>query len=195
MQIKVGPRISCDHKIEIIKEGAKILGASTNDQAQIAEALAQGEGHFGRLRSYRDAAIHCRVINAAIGIGLKVGRRATLSDVLLTDEALGWAYDSLIQLSEELSAAASLLFVLHALRYVADTDPDRPTYEAKKDDLSAQLRAHKGRRSALLPAPDFPSESELREAEVQWQQARQAEQMGWFRQLSEPQRPTTSPRR
>jgi hypothetical protein len=186
IQIEVGSRINCDQKIEIVKEGAKILGASATDLAQISEALAQGEGYFGRLKSYRDAVVHCRVINASIGIGIKVGWHGTLSDVLLTEKALDWAYDSLIQLSQELTAGANFLLGLNVLHGLASDDPNRASYEAKKEELMVQFRGHRDRRLALPPAPEFPSALELHEAATQWQQARQAEQMGWYRQLSQP---------
>jgi hypothetical protein len=186
LQYEVSTRINgIDGKIEIINKGAKSLGLDEQDLWQLAEAL--GQGVFGKLKSYRDAVIHARLINASVGIGTVVGKRAKMSDVLLSESALNCIYSHLIALRDELSRAVTLLGITRTLAGVSSNHPSKESLQEGKIRWSPRFRACQVTRSALPPIPEFPSESELREAEIQWEQTLQAETMGWFSPLNQPQ--------
>jgi hypothetical protein len=52
--------------------------------------------------------------------------------------------------------------------------------------LTARYQGHQKDRQSLEPLPEFPSESELREADVRRTQERQAALMGWYQQWPAP---------
>src|SRR5690348_11648845 len=61
-------------KITIIKKAAKAIGLPEGLLFPIADTL--GENGFAKLKSYRDGIIHARVVDADLGIGEVMERRA-----------------------------------------------------------------------------------------------------------------------
>jgi hypothetical protein len=159
-------------KIDVIKVAANFYGVDDEDKRCLEESL--GENVFLRLKGYRDAVIHSNLINAAIGVGIRVNRRAKINDVLSNKEALDALYIHLLALAEELSCAASVLLFAFEITSRSPGDPERASYEAGRPANSARFRGYRTRRQALPPIPEFPSEAEFREADDQWRRARQA---------------------
>jgi len=184
---QVSARISVDGKLDIIKLGAEAMNLEIADREQLAEAL--GDAGFKRLKKYRDAAIHARPLNAAVGTGIFMDRKAKLSEVLLSVEALQKLYTHLVALRFELQDGASLLTGMAELRKLPAGDPQRAPLEAGKSLWVNQFRSHRARRTSLPPIPEFPTDAEFHAAHDQWQ-ARLGELMGWFQEWPMPQRPT-----
>jgi hypothetical protein len=175
--LEVSTRINgIDGKIAIIKSSVDTFGVEDEDKRQIAEAL--GDGVFTRLKGYRDSVVHARLINAAIGVGIRYEKRAKINEVLLSESALNALYEHLLALAQELQCAASILLFALEINTRAAGDPERASYAAGKSENSAQFRRYQNRRQSLQPIPGFPSEQEFREADVEWRQARQSAMMG-----------------
>lgn len=163
LRLEISTRINgIEGKIEIIKCGAALAGLVPEDQKQLAEALGRGERCFMNLKSYRDAVIHCRVINSIASIGLRTDRRAKLIDVLLTKDALEYLYQGLVSLRSELREAETLINTLRRGRELGDPKKQPPLRDTPR--TSARFRARRTRRRSVQQPPEFPSEHELREA-------------------------------
>jgi hypothetical protein len=179
MLLEVGTRINgIDGKIAIIKSAADTFGLEEDDKKQLAEAL--GNGVFVLLKGYRDSIIHSRLINAAIGVGIRYDKRAKINEVLLSKAALNALYDHLLALANELQMAASVFILSIDIYGHAAGDQERASFEAGRQENSAQFRRCQNRRQSLPPIPGFPSEQEFREADVEWKQARQSERTAAF---------------
>jgi hypothetical protein len=184
LSLEVVTRINgIDGKIAIIKAAANFYGMEEEDRRCLEEAL--GNGVFKRLKSYRDAVIHSRPINAAIGVGIRFDRQAKVNEVLINQKALDALYAHLLALADELSCAASVLLFAFELTSRSSDDPERSSYEAGRPMNSARFRDYRTRRQALPPIPEFPSEAEFREADVLWRQARQSAKRDFARQPSD----------
>jgi hypothetical protein len=167
-----------DGKIAIIKHAATIFGVAPDAIAALNDTLG-GDG-FVKLKGLRDAAVHARLINAAIGVGVRIDKRAQINEVLLSKAALDALYEHLIALANELKSAANILaFTLECSARKAD-DPERARYEQESQHHSAEFQSLRNRRQTLQPIPQFPSESEFRETDDEWKQARQAERQAIF---------------
>ena len=59
-------------KIDVIKAAVNFYGMHEEDKRCLEEAL--GENVFLRLKGYRDAVIHSNLINAAIGVGIRINK-------------------------------------------------------------------------------------------------------------------------
>src|SRR5437016_1800376 len=90
-------------KAAISRIAATTLGLPKTDVQQIARILDL----FGLFKSYRDAVIHSRVINAFLGISIE--HRGKLSDVLISEDAMHTLYDHVIALRKEMDDATSLV--------------------------------------------------------------------------------------
>jgi hypothetical protein len=163
-----------DGKIAIIRSAADANGVDDDDERQLEEAL--GAGVFGRYKGYRDNIVHARVINAAIGIG-KTYKRSQINEILLSENALNILYEHLVILSCELDSAANVLMLTIKIKNHTSDDQEITRLEAERSERSVQFRGYRHKRQSLPPIPEFPSEDELREADVQWTLARQAERM------------------
>jgi hypothetical protein len=128
--------------------------------------------------------IHCRVINAPIGVGLDVARKAKVSEVLLNVTALEALYQHLESCRQELALGANLLSNLRHIRNFAPDDRRKPIFEEGAQDWSRKFRDFHIQKRSLPPIPKFPEESVFHEAESRWQQARQAELMDRYRPAS-----------
>jgi hypothetical protein len=186
MRLEVSTRINgIDGKIAIITHGAKEFGLTDEEQFSLEELL--GEGVFKKLKKYREAVIHSRINHAPVGIGYTIERKAKINEVLLSQNALDALYDHLIACCSELSVAAAVLQHARTVNNAAPDDPNREQHEANRSGSSAQFRRYRTLRQSLPPIPEFPSESEFHEAELQWQQSRQAELWGWMSSWDIPQ--------
>ncbi len=180
MQYEVSTRISgIDAKKDIVLAGAKYLKLEEQDRAQLGEAL--GEGIFSKLKQYRNAAVHSRIIDASVGIGLSIESKARLQEVLLTVSALDALYENLVALAKELNWFANLIGLLSHLNKHSVT-ASRESSERALATWTERVRALRSERKSLPPIPEFPPEHELDAAEIQWLQAQQSAQMGWFSQ-------------
>jgi hypothetical protein len=170
LQLEVSTRLGgIDGKTAIIIKGVKRFGLDQQEQKQLEEILGD-HGVFGTLKSYRDAVIHARLINAPIGIGARVDRRAKIFDVLLSQDALDALYTHLISLRDELNAAANALGLIMAYDLLAADDPRKLSAGGQRAKLLARFRARQPARAALPPIPEFPSEQQLLEALRRWHQ-------------------------
>jgi hypothetical protein len=167
--LEVGTRIGIGEKVEIIKCAANLFGVDEEDKKCLSEAL--GKEVFIRLKGYRNAVIHARLINAPIGVGITFDRRAKINEVLLSEKALDALYHHLLALARELQCAASVLILAIEISTRAAGDPDRSAYEAAKPQNSSRFRRCCHKRKSLPRIPDFPSEAEFYEADVEWMQA------------------------
>jgi hypothetical protein len=162
MGTEVSTRMPTDSKIELIKRGAEFLQVDKKDRDVLADML--GEDGFKKLKQFRDAVIHCNVINTSVAIGLIIERKAKISEVLLTEDALDALYDHLVQFKFELQCATSVLLFADELKKRTGDDPERESYVRGKPQNSARLQCHHNRIRALPPFPEFPGESEFRSA-------------------------------
>jgi hypothetical protein len=181
MQYEVSTRItSIAAKVDIVLAGADYLGLDPQDRTQLGEAL--GEGIFGKLKGYRNAVIHARILDASTGIGLSVENRANLQEVLLTVTALEALYINLVALAKELSWFGNILGCLRSIKKHA---PNIGSVSEGIARWTVRVRALQIERKTLPPIPEFPPESELDAAEIRWLQALQSEQMGSYQQFSQ----------
>lgn len=176
LQYEVSTRISgIDGKIAVIKKGATQARLSETEQGQLAEAL--GEGVFGRLKGYRDAVIHARITDGATGLGVFIGKRARLFDVLLSKAALERLFEHLDALRTELEWAANVLGLAMGENNPHYSTQDKRSFSNARSTWSLRFQARRTCRQALAPIPEFPSESELDAAASMWHQIRRAEMM------------------
>lgn len=170
LQMEVSSRVNgIDGKIEIIKKGAATFPVNQTVLTWLAESL--GDGAFKKLKSYRDAVVHARLLSSPASLGVVVGKRGKMSQVWLGEAALSSLYDHLAGLERELAAAVTLFTgILHYEALAAD-DPRRSSFEKEKAAWIARYHARRDSRLALQPIPQFPSEAELNEADARWLQA------------------------
>lgn len=166
-----------DGKTAIIQKSIEKSGLIATDQKIASESIAV----FGEFKKIRDAMIHARVLNAAIGIGLSDRTRGERGfEVLLTEEALNTFYEHIVALEKELSSLGSLLGGTTALRGSSADDPKKSQYEEAVRVHEAQFRENHRRRRSLKPLPKFPDEVQLKAAMLLWNQTQTATLMGWF---------------
>jgi hypothetical protein len=72
-----------DQKTDLILRVVETVGLDPEDVTQCREMMAR----FDVLKEHRNALVHCRLVDAPIGIGLKDGARDRV-EILLTVEAL-----------------------------------------------------------------------------------------------------------
>jgi hypothetical protein len=184
LQLEISTRIGgLDDKIEIAKKGAAQFLDEPN--LRLLQELLGG-GAFGKLKDYRNGAIHVRHLNPSTGVGVKVDRKAQVFDYLVSEKVLNIAYNLLVAVQKELDEVATLTQGMKALKLLADGDPNRAPLEAKITICHSQVQRYRTERLALPQLPEFPSESELRAADFQAQQALTAILMGWYNQWDTP---------
>jgi hypothetical protein len=165
-----------DGKIAIIKA---VIDREVSEPKDIEE-IKQSVGTFMEFKGNRDAIIHARVLNAALGIGLSSERRAQESEVLLRAGDLDTFYDHIVALQKEIFSASNFLASILALKLLASDDQNRAPFEEAVRDRQTQFRENRSRRQSLTPMPKFPSEHELQEAENRWLAGSSATQLGWY---------------
>jgi hypothetical protein len=176
-----------DGKTAIIHKALENSDLNLSDRKIACDSV----GAFSEFKKIRDAIVHARIIDAAIGIGLSEKTRGEKSfEVLLTEEALIAFYDHVTALGKVLSDLSQLLAGTNTLNSLAPSDPNKSRYEEQILDQRAQFRENHRLRRSLKQLPKFPPESEMNAAVNRWREAQAATQMGWFQQW-----PTPLPRR
>jgi len=188
VKLEISSRLLVDSKLEIIKKTLESAqGIEDEDRVEITFIL--GENCFIRLKSIRNSIVHARVVNASVGIGLNVEKKAKIKEVLLNLPALDALYRHLLNLRNELRAAHELIYsesIISLMKANKAPGPDIERFEATKSEWTVPFRNLRDARLSLPPLPEFPSESEIREAEARWFQERQAAQTGWMQPFSQP---------
>lgn len=170
MLLQVSTRINgLDGKIAIITHGAKALSLSEDNQRLLEETL--GQDVFQKLKKYRDAVIHARLISAPESIGQRVERRAQINEVLLTQDALDVLYLQLKALCAELHAAWAVLVIAGMLKRAGSDDPKRGLLESELGAEASRYQDCRSHRLSLPPIPEFPPESEYQLAVLEWSKA------------------------
>jgi hypothetical protein len=168
LQLEVLTRINgVDGTIEIIKEAAKLY-LSEEEHKHLAEAL--GDGGFKLLKSYRDSVIHVRHLNYSSSVGVRVDRRARVFDVLVSQNALDAAFELLEALRMELFWCYLLISSVKSMNSREPGDPKIKQLEPATENFRLLFKEGRRERLSLQPLPEFPSESELREAAIRFQQ-------------------------
>jgi hypothetical protein len=179
-----------DGKIAIIHKAIENSGLDTLKERDLAhDSIAA----FGTYKKDRDALIHSRILNAAIGIGLSEKTRGKHDfEVLLTEDALNTYYEHVVALEKELSSLGSLLGGTNALRLSASDDPNRSRYEEAVRVHRVQFQENQHHRQSLRPLPKFPDEVQLNAALLRWHQTQAGILMGWFQPWTEVQQQRNS---
>jgi hypothetical protein len=184
---EVGSRINgLDGKIAIIKS---IIDRVFSEPKNIAE-IKHSVGTFLEFKGYRDAIIHARVLNAALGIGLSSERRAQESEVLLRAADLDTFYDHIVALQKEIFSASNLLASTLALKSLASDDQNKAQCEESVQAHRNQFLESRNHRRSLTPMPKFPTESELQEVENRWLAKQTTMQPDWYMPWPMPQQLT-----
>jgi hypothetical protein len=97
-----------DEKTAFMQSAVEAASLDPEDVERIREALLR----FEELKSYRNAMVHCRIIDASIGVGLSDGLKGKRSEILLTEEALDLLYAHLVWSERELSGASSVIMAI-----------------------------------------------------------------------------------
>jgi hypothetical protein len=163
--------INMEDKIAAINKGVAHLGLEPEYKKQIKEALDT----FREFTGSRDAINHARIIN-----GFDVKACTTAFPSVFTEDAINTFYDHLMALEKEISSAAVLIKGAFTLKSLAPDDSKKGFYEEVKRVCSFQFRGYSSRRRSLPPMPHFPSESELRDVIMRWQEGQQVEMMAWL---------------
>ena len=110
---------SIDEKTAFMLSAVEAASLDPEDVERIHDALRR----FDELKSYRNAMVHCRIIDASIGVGLSDGPKGKRSEILLTEEALDLLYAHLVWSARELSSAGSVIMAVGQFNALADQDP------------------------------------------------------------------------
>lgn len=144
-----------DGKIELARKSMAYWGIEDPLTGQINETLSA----FSECKTFRDAVIHARVLDAKAGIGARLQRRAELIEVLLTAEALNGLAMRLFILRNELVAVAYIIQharVLSLDRRKIISWQDSAPHGAALPDGRAQFQKYRTQRRNLPPLPKFP---------------------------------------
>jgi hypothetical protein len=138
--------------------------------------------------------VHCRIIDASIGVGRSDGQKGEPSEILLTEEALDLLYSHLVWSERELLSANSIVIALSRFNELPDGDP-------RKQDTRQHILVHRGSfysnsdtRRRLRPLPDFPTEAEMEVALEAHRRAQQAKLSAWMDQFRAPTKVFRIPR-
>ena len=153
MRIGVSHRVNGpDAKIAIIKDAAKLLKMQEGIYAHMCNVF----GDFNYLRKYRNAVIHCRLLDAKNQIGITVEGKVVRTEVLLTAECLNGAFERLDSISNELIHFMLIFRLLHQIND-RSVSPSRKTQAEGhlQEQFALALRRHSDRLS-LPKLPQFP---------------------------------------
>lgn len=166
MSLEVTSRINgMDGKVAVIRFASAIYEMSPEDANLLKDALDS----FSQFKIYRDAIIHSQIRHAPLGIGIAHERKGKTSEVLISEAAVKILYDHMIALSKEIEVAHVLLLLY---RVVQEKKEEKSSRAAIIREFHLQFLDHHKKRQSLPPIPRFPEESELREAEARWIEAR-----------------------
>ena len=119
--------------------------------------------------------IHARLFNAPLGVGIRVDKRASFYEVLMTEKAILCLDEHLAALAGELAEFNNLLALLSHRAKLKEGSRSRERFEQLILTHYAPLDDQAKRREALPPLPEFPDEQELIEARSSFYKARIAE--------------------
>jgi len=162
MQARIGEKVlvrinAFDAKIELIKSGATTrLGLSKEQCEDLLKSLDAAPVNAKELKQYRDAVIHCQLIDVRKAQGLLIKRDARY-DVLLSQEALDGLYNRLISVRDELRAVCLIFLTLdEAVKADARADLQTLLLGPEVQAYVSQVREHRSARLSLPPLPTFP---------------------------------------
>jgi hypothetical protein len=175
-----------ENKVDIAKLAMREIKCPGSMLPAIGDSL--GEGGFMLLKKYRDRIIHASVVDAAAAIARSPAHRGKFEEVLLTVKGLKALYRRLVLVRQELIRITRIASVLSHQKYLDPVDtvirmtsgPNVHEQERKMKNAKeirehfAQLRRHQKARLSLPPLPQFPTEAQLRLADVLALRERQA---------------------
>jgi hypothetical protein len=170
-----------DAKTEFMLREVENIGLDPDDLRQFREMLAR----FNVLKDHRNAMVHCRLINAPVGIGMKDDIKGSV-EILLTAEAMEAFRIHMWWLEQEFSGASS---VIAETSYISRLEADDSELPKRRTYLEAyQYTFHEAgdMRIKMLPLPDFPTEAEMEKELSNWRDARQIKLSEWFSQFKGP---------
>lgn len=147
-----------DGKIEIIKDAALDLGMPEEMQKFLSVSL--GQDNFGLFKKYRDAVIHTKIFDPALGIGELIERRGKHMQVLITAEALDSLYEHIVALTNEIFPFLRMFMNIRKAMNPARDDKEKKLLLADILTYFSQAQAHRNNRLSLKPLPKFPQEPE-----------------------------------
>jgi hypothetical protein len=146
-----------DGKIEILKLAAADIGLPQDMRDFLADSL--GNSGFSLFKKFRDAIIHARIHDPALGYGEVIESRGKMSQVLLTAEALTILFDHIEALKDELFSFLLIFVAAREINNRASDGPETEQLALRIRDGFAQAQRHRTRRLSLPPLPEFPEES------------------------------------
>lgn len=114
---------------------------------------------FKEYKRFRDQVVHAHIIDADAAIGLRIGRRAKMSNILLTEGFLDGLYERLVLIKKELDR---LLQVINVMGVRARVDPDylgdirTGLVGQNLQEFLAQAQEHQNQRLSLPKLPELP---------------------------------------
>jgi len=156
MQVGIGEKVlarinAFDAKIGLIKSAATTrLGLSKEECEDLLKSLDAAPASAKDLKEYRDAVIHCQLIDVRNAQGLLIKRDAQY-DVLLSQEVLDGLYNRLISVRDELRTVCLIFLTLdEALKTDAQADLQTSRNSHRHSSLAQ-------RRIRWLAAPSIKS--------------------------------------
>ncbi|MGQ0741101.1 MAG: hypothetical protein ACT4OG_02220 [Alphaproteobacteria bacterium] len=156
---EVSTRINgVDGLIAIIK---KLVARDCEIDAATYALIENAFAAFKECKTYRDAVIHARILDAPSGLGEFVRKQGTHYHVLLTVEALNALYDRLVAVRTELvdvcCVIACVFWASDLLRPLRAAD-EKLKVAQQAQEHAALLRLHQTERLSLPPLPTIPEE-------------------------------------
>lgn len=157
--LEVTTRINgIEGQIEIIRKLSELHEKMGTDKA-VSEAVLKSLSGIKECKTYRDAVIHARVLDAPSGIGELIRKRGKQEEVLLTVEALNGLYERMVLLRNELVSFVLIFQAIHRNRQVSQ-DGGQPNKQSLAQAIQAylsQVLQHQTQRLSLPPLPSFPA--------------------------------------
>jgi hypothetical protein len=171
-----------DDKTAFMLSAVESSSIHPDDVERIRDALRR----FNELKSYRNAMVHCRIIDASIGIGLSDGQKGVASEILLTEEAMEILYAHLVWSERELSSAGSVIMAVGRFNSLANEDPQKSSAEQHVGVHRGSFYSNSDTRRKLRPLPHFPTEAEMEAALAAHRRSEQVKLSEWFNQFKAP---------
>jgi hypothetical protein len=153
-----------DGKIELIKLGARHWGFNASEMTLLEDLL--GKGGFKLMKTWRDAVIHCQIVDAPTALARVHERQGRVSDVLLSIDALKGFYNRLDLMRVELISMRDILSAKQMLQREALKEFQFELDDQDKEQLErgiqldwAQAQEHRSQRLKLPPIPEFPPDT------------------------------------
>jgi hypothetical protein len=173
---------SIDERTVCILHALKSAALEAEDTERIREAIAR----FEELKAYRNAMVHCRIIDASIGVGRSDGQKNEPSEILLTEEALDLLYWHLVWSERELLSANSIIIAVSQFNALPNDDPRKLSARQHLVVHRISFYSNSDTRRRLRPLPEFPTEAEMELAMEVHRRAQQAKLSAWMDQFRGP---------